>query len=213
MKSFICPLCGENEMCKRTMDGQNGFIQFHCETYKTNYLLSDDIIDLHDNETKEKILNLVTERFLRHTYCTINGQNLKWKFFYQPTYNIKETDDHSYVNVAELMENYPNNVMDLAHRSLLNLSFFYPTYGQEISLSPELSRILFSNNGIAEIMVDLGYLKHEKIYYVITADGWKQIDILRKQEIVMKQGFIAMKFGEQTKDIREAFRTAIRESG
>ena len=49
--------------------------------------------------------------------------------------------------------------------------------------------------------------------YIITANGWVKIDELRKQNLTLKQAFVAMQFGEATRYIREAFRAAITESG
>ena len=69
---------------------------------------------------------------------------------------------------------------------------------------------------MARFLEELGYLERVDSnfpYYIITIDGWQKIDELRKNEQVLKQGFIAMQFGDETKYIREAFRTAIRKSG
>lgn len=49
--------------------------------------------------------------------------------------------------------------------------------------------------------------------YVITAEGWKRIDVLLNEEYAIRQGFIAMSFCNETRNIREAFRTAISSCG
>lgn len=66
-----------------------------------------------------------------------------------------------------------------------------------------------------EILTDLGYLKdpQRNQTYTITAEGWKKIDVLRKKNLIRKQAFIAMQFGDKTENIRKAFRKAITESG
>lgn len=60
----------------------------------------------------------------------------------------------------------------------------------------------------------MGYVKDVdgKQTYVIAAEGWKRIDILLNEEYTIRQGFIAMSFGEETRKIREAFRVAISSS-
>ena len=66
--------------------------------------------------------------------------------------------------------------------------------------------------GVLEILVQFGYLVHQNSY-TITAEGWKKVEELKKKHKEIKQAFVAMAFGDQTKEIREGFRTAINEAG
>lgn len=65
--------------------------------------------------------------------------------------------------------------------------------------------------GILELLCDLSYVKdvEGKQTYVITAKGWKKIDVLLHEEYTIRQGFIAMSFCDETQNIREAFRDAL----
>lgn len=71
------------------------------------------------------------------------------------------------------------------------------------------------NSGVLDILADLGYLKvmDNNRNYSISAEGWKKIDEIRKKNLISKQAFVAMQFGDTTKHIREAFRKAINECG
>lgn len=218
MSEFICPLCEQVHGCEQLKPQEPDFTGFNCKTYNVGFSLSNKIIKLNDNELKEKLLNLVTEHLLHNKYC--GKERWKWHFIYSPSSKALKNNSPQYINLAEQMINYPENTLDIANRSLINLSIQFPNYGDVIYISYTYRRIIFEqndNNGILEILDDMGYLKFigDSTYlkYKITAQGWKKIDELRKQNLTLKQAFIAMQFGEKTKNIREAFRTAITESG
>lgn len=220
MSNFECPLCGQEKCTELT--STLGFIGFHCEHYGVDFSLADDMLDLKDTLLQQKLLNLVTEHLLHHKFCFVKGINYKWHFFYEPNYPRSDDDSPCYVNLADSINNYPDTVLDVANRSLMNLSIRFPHYGDLICLSYADNRTVFEhtvNNhqscGTLEILTDLGYLKkpHENQTYTITAEGWKKIDELRKKNYSLKQAFVAMQFGDATKSIREAFRKAITESG
>lgn len=222
MNKFACPLCGQEEKCKEIMAGENGFVGFHCEHFHADFSLGDEIINLNETALKEKLLNLVAEHLLRQKFCNVQGVNCKWHFFYEPSYHKSESDPPQYINLADLIHNYPDNVSDVANRSLMNLSIRFPNYGDTICLFPADKRIVFEHNinnnqtcGTLEILTDMGYLKdpQKNQVYIITAKGWKKIDALKKKNLIRKQAFIAMRFGNETTNIREAFRQAITESG
>ena len=213
MEQFVCPLCQSGDSCKKELDGDNGFISFSCETFQSCFLLADEIVYMTDNTLKEKLLNLAAEQIIHHPYCVKHNTNDKWHFFYEPDYQKKDSDLAMYVNLADYIINYPDTVIDCANRVLNNLSIVYPLYGDEIVFDPHFHRLLFGKTGIFDILQDLGFVKQGLHGYIITADGWKRIDELKKKEIVLKQGFIAMWFDKSTTSIREAFREAIRESG
>lgn len=222
MSEFECPLCGQRENCKKIMTGENGYISFHCEHFHADFSLDDNIINLSETALKGTLLNLVAEHLLRQKFCNVQGMNCKWHFFYAPSYHKSENDPPQYINLADLIHNYPDNVSDVANRSLMNLSIRFPNYGDTICLSPYDKRIVFEHNinnnrtyGTLEILTDMGYLKdpRKNHAYIITAEGWKKIDALKKKNLIRKQAFIAMQFGDETKNIREAFRQAITGSG
>lgn len=219
----MCPLCGSTEICKEIMTGENGYTGYYCDYFRASFSLGDTIINSRDNDLKHKLLNLVTEYVLHKKYCRIQGVDLKWHFFYEPEYQMSENDKPQYINLSDLIKNYPDNVLDVANRALFNLSIKFPNYGDDICISTFDRRMIFEHNinnnssyGIIKILIDLGYLKiinQKNQEYMISAEGWKKIDELRNKMLISKQAFIAMQFGEQTNNIREAFKQAIKESG
>ncbi len=220
-----CPLCGGQNTCEKRSGERNGFIPFSCRTYHAQYSLGDDIVNLRDeDETKERLLDLAVEELVHRPVCIMNGCQNEWHFCYKPNEKEPEKYPAFYLNLADRLNNYPENMMDKVHRGLQNLSFIYPNYGDIIDIEKGLDRAIFNTNSnnstgrysIVDFYVELGYLECVRIsakLYRITAAGWKKVDHLRKEDQTLKQAFIAMQFGEVTQSIREAFRKAIRESG
>ncbi len=216
-KTFKCPLCGATEKCKKEITDASGYQRFYCEEYNSFYYISDDLFNL-ENDIKEQCYNLIAEDLLRKA-AKNNRQEVVCKYDYRETDAI---DNIIHVNVASKMKRYPRRAIECAERALFNLSFRYPHYGDIICPMYQERRYLFeheSNNngsfGVLELLSDLGYVKDVdgKQTYVITAEGWKKIDVLINEEYTIKQAFIAMSFGDETKEIREAFRTAISSCG
>lgn len=218
MSDWSCPICGQKD-CEY-VPGTKEYERYHCKKYDFSYFLSTGIKYEGDDERRDRILNLITEHMLHSKLCTAKGGRQYWHFFVGA--EGYEDPHPEYINVANLLSNYPNQVMDKAHRSLVNLSLLYPHYGDVFSLFWTERRAMFEHevnnvrqSGMAKILEDLGYLKDPQGQenYSITAMGWQKIDELRKEEQIIKQGFIAMEFGDRTCSIREAFRIAIKEAG
>ena len=222
MPVYICPLCGKDSTCHREFTGSINYSFYDCGTYHVKFHLSEGLIGGSvDEEDREKLLNLVTEQLVHSPTLMKNGIGHYWHFFYQPGYQMKDSDLAYYINLADRINNYPNNILDIVNRGLLNLSYYSPKYEGIIEMEAEYSRLLFQSpkrfiHGIKDFYEELGYITKAKIganTYVLTVKAWQKIDELRKNEQVLKQAFIAMQFGEKTMFIREAFRKAIRESG
>ena len=222
-REFICPLCGSDVSCRRLSGERNGYIELECYNYNVRYALDDNILYMRDDlEKRERLLDLIVESLIHQPFCTTNAAKSHWYFFYNPDYKITESDLPNYINLAERLVNYPNRIMEKISRGLLNLSYYYPNYGDYVEINNANRRLLFerdNNNGLSDLTdfyEEIGYFKKVRMsqkIYRITALGWQKIDELRKSEQILQQGFIAMQFGDDTKYIREAFRTAIRESG
>lgn len=224
MEKFVCPLCGADSTCSKYAGSRNGYHELKCNTYRVEYELDDSILHLgNDEEKQNRLLDLVVEELVRHPSCIIDGKIDHWRFCYNPKANASENDMLEYINLADRLGNYPITIMERVHRGLLNLSYYSPRYGDIIDCDNKKRRLFMErdNNSFGRVTMvsfleELGYLKRVSNsfpHYIITLDGWQKIDELRKNEQVLKQGFIAMQFGDDTKYIREAFRTAIRESG
>lgn len=217
---FKCPLCGGIEKCKKEITDANGYQRFYCEEYHSAYYVSDDIINL-TIDIKEQCYNLIAEDLLRKGAKNDRPKE-EYKYDYYESEILEPLDNMSHINVADKMKEYPRRAIECAERALFNLSIKYPHYGDILCPSYQERRYLFeheSNNvgtsGVLEILCDLGYVKDVKgnQTYVITAEGWKKIDVLLNEEYTVRQGFIAMSFGNETREIREAFRTAITSCG
>ena len=218
MSEWTCPICGQKD-CDY-VPGEHEYDRYECKKFGFQFFLSHGIKYEGDTEWKERVLDLITEHMLHAKYCTAKGSNQHWHFFeggpgfydYRP----------EYVNVANLLPSYPNQVMDKAHRSLVNLSLMYPHYGDIFTPMWTERRAVFEHeinnihkSGMARILEDLGYLKDpsRQENYSITANGWQKIDELQQKAKIVRQGFIAMAFKDETKPIREAFRKAMVEAG
>lgn len=219
-KDFICPLCGDTEKCKKQSGGLNGYQRFHCKQYNSDYDISDDIINM-SNEIKERCYNLIAEDLL-HKSTPNRARKVVYKYDYCELEDLELLDSATHINIASKMKDYPQRVTECAERALFNLAIKFPHYGDMLCPSYRDRRYLFEhelNNtrtfGILELLCDMGYIKDVdgKQTYVITAEGWKKIDDLLNKEYTIRQGFIAMSFCDETKAIREAFRTAIDECG
>ncbi len=222
MEYSCCPICGSSEKCINDIVRDN-YVIVKCHTYGFECFIDDDLLKMGDgNEIKEKALDLIVEQLLRNRTCDFNGHRAKWGFYYEPSYKTKESDEPYMVNMAERIGSYPDSVMELVDRALMNLSIRFPNYGEFIVPFPNEKRTVFDHKGvngtyygIHEIMEELLYLKkteHEHVYK-ISANGWERIQELQNKSREIRQGFIAMSFCEETKTIREAFRQAITESG
>ena len=214
MSNWKCPLCGEKE-CK--VSYSDGYTFFECSYYHTTVgvVTSIESNPCFSDDFKNKMYNLICERIAA---TPVAPDNYYWKFYYNETEDQALSEIHK-VNVAPLMKNYPESVTDIANRVLMNLAHLFPDFGGMYYLGTNHYRLCFPKSkdrsqmiGVLEILVQFGYLVHQNSY-TITAEGWKKVEELKKKHKEIKQAFVAMAFGDQTKEIREGFRTAINEAG
>jgi nucleoside 2-deoxyribosyltransferase len=90
-------------------------------------------------------------------------------------------------------------------RNISNCSLHGKTYDDK-ELFYEAYREI---NTILIFMTNLDYIKLDLETISFTYNGWLRVEELIRERASINQGFIAMKFGDDTKFIREAFRTAI----
>lgn len=235
MADYVCPICGANykeidfkrgyspqDPCRVNIGPDADFVGIYCHHYKFRIFLHQEIYCMEQEELKEKLMNLTVEHLIHSPMYIADDTPRIWYFYYTGAGEDALDGQPNYVNLAAKLNNYPEQAIDIAHRSLVNYAIRYPHYGDIICPNSYDRRTSFehelNNNyrcGVIQLLVDLGYVKdpQDNYCYTITAEGWQKIDELRKTEQVVQQGFIAMSFREETKPIREAFRTAIKESG
>lgn len=224
-EKFTCPLCGSHDKCK-VLD-EDDYISFFCSKFSdnigTNYYIHEDIIEMRNCETKERIFDLILEWLLARPLCTTNKGNYKWHFYYQPSVTSSDYEalDPNFVNVAHILSGYPETFQEKVDRILINLHRFYPNYGDTIFIFDDENRLIFEhteNNcgtpGILKLMCEMNLLTEPKTnVFSISAKGWQRIYDLQAHRNERKQGFVAMAFKEETKPIREAIRKGIENAG
>lgn len=208
-----CPLCCKEE-CSRT-DVNGVYTRFDCKTHNLIVYLDATITNHPDINKRRKLENLVFEHVVRTPMCV----DQYWHYYYDDDYKSKGIDEKQYINLAEIP--YPINFTDKVDRVLMNIHRLYPTYSKSISTSDGIERAVFPdsaeeerNKGILPIMVDLGYLKRASAaVFCISAGGWRRLEELDRLESGYRQGFIAMRFGNETSEISTMFKKAITECG
>lgn len=134
----------------------------------------------------------------------------------------------SSINLYEAIVHYPVSLSARIDEILLNIVQVFSNVGTFFPISLSSSKMLLcdSDNHAGEIaflinlMSDLQYLYWEKdsldasiFRCQITLKGWKKIEQLSDSDRFSKQVFLAMKFGDSTKDIAETMEKAIIRAG
>ena len=212
---------------KCTVEPGRVYNMFVCEGHNWRFRVADSIYDISNKDIENKSYNLIYEWMLCHdSSCPYEGKDYLWHFYWDNKQTLSNELLPFSINVCNLFHSYPKTFMDKVDRVLINLSYKYTEYGEEITLTNtyETARLMFCDNidvsfnpaSFLDILNDLAYIKRkdplsEKFF--ITASGWKHIDKLKKQKNEKKQGFVAMQFCDDTIGIREVFKNAINDSG
>jgi len=223
MGKYVCPICGASD-CQ--IEEKPGSYYYLCICNHLNYrfYISAEILNLQDAKKQSQLYNLIVERILRQPSKTFKGKNYEWHFFYEEAYTTSDSDEPFYVNLAEEMKTYPQSITDRQNRTLLNFSKRCTSISDVIKLDNLTYRLCFCDipnqkhecEIFLEFLVGLGYLgpaSDPPILWRIRFEGWRKIDELSKHQMEIKQGFIAIDYGEEAKPILETFRTAIYDSG
>lgn len=212
MNEHYCPFCGSKNAEKK--ENSNWSTLFYCkECFKVN--VDKSILDLPKSE-QTKAFHLIYEYMVTHN--KFYGRNYYWHFFYNET----TMSENQYINIAPMLKSYPKEFIERANRTLINLALSYPNYDDLIGLDGKSIQATFSKD-ICEatwfltLMTEIGYLKMngERSWegFQISANGWNKFDELKRHQQEINQGFIAMRFGEETKEIRETFRQGMNDAG
>lgn len=228
-----CPICGGVHKIQSVTDGTI----FWCQNDR-RYYLCDGYCNGADNVEKERRLNIVYNYIEKYPFYNNNDY---WKFYYDKSEN--NYGDDCFVNIYQLMKNYPYQVIDRIDHIMINLSRRFPLLSDYFSFNEILcncQRLFYceSNNKFAEIssllstLLKMEYIeiihrgpdgmyshyrilieRRKRTYYRISIEGWKRIAELTKNQSVYNYGFIAMSFDDKVKYIGEIFKGAIQAKG
>ena len=221
MSEHNCPLCGCQSPCYEKQSESPTVESWHCHTYNIDVKIGE--VFPTDSTIRSKALNLALEFLLRTPRYLHGNMEQDWYFICDSNISMDEVLKPT-INLGDKLNTYPKELTEKIPRILDNIATFNPEYGDPVDLSPNFYRLLFIEErdayhrrvqGVVGILMELGYLTKATVrdMYIITAKGWQEIDTIRRKNKESKQGFIAMSFRDETKSIREAFRSAIKESG
>lgn len=220
-----CPFCGR-ENCKRE-SVIAGDWQYTESLKLTCSEIAECIIhpSIWEGNYQEvvKRFTMIYLHLIKHPYISINGYELRLKFFYEQDSIGKIPNEPQKINVAGLMRNYPKSFVEKMNMGLLNISNIYKEYGDDFVGNDLLFHYLYCSNwekysteitGTLDRMFELGYLnKSRSTQYIISARGWGKISELESNTKSINQGFIAMSFKNETKIISDTFKKAITKCG
>lgn len=215
MANARCPLCG-SEKCKLSTNSDFN-VALKCESYRTVVRFSSYFFGNCSEFLHERAFNLVCERIIRQPQAPDNNY---WVFYYDENSDASSYTVHD-VNLADYMREYPQTVSEIIDRVMLNFSHSYPSYGERFELPHDKIRLCYPPKysyeiaeGVLKMLSEMGYLSYGGHGdYSISAEGWRKIESLQKQQNEVMQGFVAMQFGAETVVIREGFRQAIAAAG
>ena len=218
----LCPICGKEHEIVACQYGSA-----YCCGIKSTFILADEIAEESDYVTRERWFNAIYNYVLNYPMIKKGGINHLWKFYYDETESVSESD--VFVNVYQLMKNYPVNVMDRMDRIIVNLSKKYPLLSDVFKCS-DIEAGFFrefyceSKDRKREILscfsalLKLNYIEtatrsDTELGYRIAIDGWKRVSELMKNNTTGNYGFIAMSFDDEVKYIERSFKQAIQQAG
>lgn len=218
-----CPFCGEKE-CERHMviDGEwsgTDALYINCKTAQCT---------IHPSVWYGEELEVI-KRFhqiylflQKNPRIKINGINHKYYFYYEESSIGKTPDNQQKRNVAEFMKNYPKSFMEKMDRAIYNLGNSFTVFGDYFSAEDNLQHLLYCDTwerseieGVLDVLFELGYVTNaygNEYLYRISANGWNKISEIEQTQS-NNQGFIAMEFSDNTRNISASFKNAIRKCG
>jgi nucleoside 2-deoxyribosyltransferase len=208
----ICPICGSDK-CNLLNDDDFNFT-INCSSFQIEFRLSRMFVEDFGNRIEfSKAMDLIVEKLIRQKNAP-NGA--KW-FFYCSANQETALSKPENINLATLLLGYPLTFMEKADRALMNISIRHPYYGRPLTIDSHDYRMFFAEQNDVRAMLfileDLGYVRKPQNSWIISAEGWKHIESLRKKHLEVKQGFIAMSFKPEAESIRNSFKTAIKAAG
>jgi len=215
MSEEKCPLCG-NDCAKSYLENVNRIDcnNNNCYTFLIQVALTCGATEIEIRKRYSMIYDFLAR---------YGGKKPYYTFYYEQS-NQSGIDDPMYINVSELMKNYPKNVGEKLNRILLNLAKKYPNIGDDFRFEELPHSLLFleteqhtERDTLLEYMNEATFfkVKNEGSYHrcKLTTKAWERVYELTNKQNEINQGFIAMSFRDETKNISDCFKFAINECG
>lgn len=217
MEILKCPICNSEHCTIEPSSDGRWSKQIFCTSTFLGFLLHDSV-SIGDSIDIQKRYNFIYSFLLRSPYKIINYSEYRYEFCYFE--NTEEPQNDSLkINIAKYINDYPRDIGTRIDSILLNLSIKYKDFGKEIRLNDINPRLLYCESenpsserqGIFTFLQELNLIKVIEKFdvFIISAEGWKKIGELQKRERIINQGFIAMAFCEETKQIGDIFKKVI----
>lgn len=205
-----CPMCGEND-CEISYNSMSKYGNRHpkyieCKNYNIRCAIHDSGSKNAISPVQFKYYNAIFA-FLLKTRDLQSTDDRAFEFYYDASDVSGVTNDDHYINVFQLLFDYPMNNFERIEKTLMNLSMLFPKVGDQIFPGDEtLLRALYCESSFGDtanwteisntlqLLQEVGYLSlsDKSSYFTISADGWKKLSELSLKEL--NQGFIAMDF-------------------
>ncbi len=206
-----CPICGGDKCSYKKLPiarNQKGICLFTeeyiCEMYKIHFI-HDTYMNVQDSTENRRLYNMICYILLND--ARYEDAETVYKFYYDSS--LPEGYLREYINLAERMSEYPNDVYEKMEKSILNIAALNNEMSSEFHDAWGYAPAVFSDKigenarrdvqGMFSLLIDLEYLfKISESLFRITSKGWEYIHILKKKNKTIDQGFIAIKFGIET---------------
>lgn len=217
MELTACPFCtGTNCRIEPSSESRGFFVK--CNQGYT--CIVDDSIIMRSPAIAKRLFNMILWTLLR----TPTGKSKRYyRFFYEEETVGEPIETSATINIANSMKDYPRDFLGKMDAALLNISIKHEVFGEAFGSGFDDYCLLFCESecisqeidAVYSFLLEMGYLHKDesKLTYCISADGWKKISELKKENEEINQGFIAMDFGAEAKYIGEIFKRVLRECG
>lgn len=219
MSVIRCPIC--NKGCELNYIPDGGvFKTLECQ-YTCSLMIDEGLLPKSSDDQKK--LNMVFSDLITHRRTEPIGRH----YYFDENSSEGQTmiNDRVGINVATLMNHYPEEMMELFDRVLLNMYHLesgWPVqrFSSGMTYAPTQMRMCFGIPNKRRVEDNLVLSSMETFGYIVTDDGvihftkmgWDRVKELRGKCEASNTAFIAMSF-KNTKEIREGIKAGIKEAG
>lgn len=219
MSVVKCPICSKGCELNLTTAGYT-LKSIKCD-YAKSLIIDSELLSKHDE--KEMRLNVIFSDLIAHRKTEPQGRH----YYLDEKSPERQTiiDGRIGINVAVLMDDYPQQMLEIFDRVLLNMYHLesgwpLPRYSSGWVHDVSQMRMCFGipnerrveDNLVLDSLEKLGYISCENGIILFTKMGWDRIRELLEKNEGSKTAFIAMAF-KNTRDIRDGIKAAIKDAG